>query len=118
VKALADVYAEDADWVNAFGTALTGRAAILDYVAGLFADANFNAGQMAGPPESRLRRLSETAVAVSIHLRIRGQGLVDGGSIDLRDNRSLHILQRAADGRWRIVSEIYMDARRDSTYAG
>lgn len=117
VGALADAYAQDADWVNAFGTALTGRDAILSYLRGLFADANFDAGRIVAPPESRLRRLSDTVVAVSVHLQVRDQGLVGGGSITLRDNRSLHILQKERDGRWRIVSEIYMDARQDSTYA-
>ena len=57
-------------------------------------------------------------VAVSTHLRLTGQGLVGGGTIDMRDNHSLHILQRQPDGRWLVVSEIYMDARQDRTYAG
>ena len=55
-------------------------------------------------------------VAVSTHLQIRGQGLVDGGEIALRDNHSLRVLTRRADGTWRIVSEMYMDARTDTTY--
>ena len=111
------VYSEDADWVNAFGTVRVGRAAIVAHLRGLFADANFEAGTPVAPPESRLRRLAETAVAVSTHLRIAGQGLVGGGTIDMRDNHSLHILQRQPDGRWLVVSEIFMDARQDQTYA-
>ena len=35
-----------------------------------------------------------------------------------RDNRSLHVLQRQSDGTWPVVSEIYMDANRDQSYAG
>ena len=101
------VYSDDADWVNAFGTVKTGRAEIVTYLRGLFADANFDAGKLAAPPESRLRRLGDTVVAVSYHLRITGQGLVGGGTIDTRDNHSLHILQRQPDGRWLVVSEIY-----------
>jgi uncharacterized protein (TIGR02246 family) len=85
------VYSDDADWVNAFGTVRTGRAEIVAYLRRLFADANFDAGKLVAPPESRLRRLVDTAVAVSTHLRVTGQGL---------------------------VSEIYMDARQDRTYAG
>ena len=110
-------YSEDADWVNAFGTVKTGRAAIIDYLRGLFADEAFNAGKMAAPPVSRLRRLAATAVAVSTHLQILDQGLVGGGTISRRDNHSLRILEKQADGRWLIVSEIYMDARQDQTYA-
>jgi uncharacterized protein (TIGR02246 family) len=112
------VYADDADWVNAFGTVRTGRAQIVAYLRALFADANFDAGRPVAPPESRLRRLADTVVAVSTRLRIAGQGLVGGGAIDLRDNHALHILQRQPDGRWLVVSEIYMDARQDRTYAG
>ena len=57
-------------------------------------------------------------VAVSTRLRVTGQGLVGGGTIAMRDNHSLHILQGQPDGRWLVVSEIYMDARQDRTYAG
>jgi hypothetical protein len=88
------VYSDDDDWVNAFGTVRTGRAKIVAHLRGLFADANFDPGRLVAPPESCLRRLGDTAVAVSTHLRITGQGLVGGGTIDLRDNHSLRILQR------------------------
>jgi uncharacterized protein (TIGR02246 family) len=111
------VYADDADWVNAFGTVRAGRAEIVAHLRGLFADADFDAGKLVAPPESHLRRLADTVVAVSTHLRISGQGLVGGGTIDIRDNHSLHILQRQPDGRWLVVSEMFMDARQDQTYA-
>jgi uncharacterized protein (TIGR02246 family) len=114
--ALEGVYTDDADWVNAFGTALTGSAAIVEYLRGLFADANFRAGQPAGPPEVSLRRVGDGAVVIRVHMQIRGQGRVGGGEIALRDNYSLHVLERTADGRWPVVSELYMDAREDATY--
>jgi len=47
---------------------------------------------------------------------VLGQGRVGGGEIALRDNVALHVLERRADGRWSIVSELYMDAREDATY--
>ena len=50
---LVDVYADDADWINAFGTAKTGSSQIVEYLRGLFADANFDAGQPVAPPEAR-----------------------------------------------------------------
>jgi uncharacterized protein (TIGR02246 family) len=109
-------YADDADWVNAFGTVRKGSAAIVEYLRGLFADANFSAGRPAGPPELSVRRVGDDGVVVSVHLRILGQGRVGGGEIAVRDNFSLHVLQRGADGRWPIVSEMYMDAREDETY--
>jgi ketosteroid isomerase-like protein len=62
--------------------------------------------------------LNSETVTVSGHLRIRGQRLLNGGVIEERDNHSIRILQRQTDGRWLIVSEMYMDANRESTYAG
>ena len=52
----------------------------------------------------------------SAHLRIKGQGLVGGGTLD-RDNFSLRALQRQADGSWLIVSEMFQDANTETTYA-
>ena len=114
---LEPVYADDADWVNAFGTQKRGRDAIVSYLHGLFQDQNFNDGELAGPPVSRLRRLTADVITVSTHLQVTGQGLLDGGKIPLRDNFSLHILQRQDDGRWLIVSEMYNDANQYVTYA-
>ena len=115
---LTDVYSDDADWVNAFGSVKQGRQEILTYLRGLFADANFNAGTLKAPPQSSIRVLTDEVVIVSTHLVIEGQKLLDGGVIDERDNRSLHVLQRQSDGTWPVVSEIYMDANRDQSYAG
>ena len=117
-EALHAVYSDDADWVNAFGSVKHGRQEIISYLRGLFADANFNAGTLKAPPQSSIRVLTDEVVIVSTHLLIEGQQLLDGGVIDERDNRSLHVLQRQSDGTWPVVSEIYMDANRDQSYAG
>ena len=114
--ALDAVYSDDADWVNAFGSVKHGRAEIVDYLRGLFADDNFNDGQLVAPPQSTIRRVTNDVVTISTHLQIRGQGLVGGGQIPLRDNHSLRILARQPDHTWRVVSEMYMDARTDQTY--
>src|SRR6201993_1503637 len=115
-EALQAVYSDDADWVNAFGTVKRGRAEIVDYLRGLFADDNFNRGEPEGPPETSFRVLTSEVVLVSAHLRIKGQGLVGGGTLD-RDNFSLRALQRQADGSWVIVSEMFQDANTETTYA-
>jgi len=115
---LAGVYADDADWVNAFGSVKRGPTEIVEYLRGLFADANFEAGRLVAPPQSRLRRLSDDIVLVSTRLEIRDQGLVGRGVIARRDNHSLRALQRQQDKSWKIVSEMYMDARSDLSYAG
>lgn len=83
---------------------------------GLFADANFDTGELVAPPQSTLRVLSENIVVVSIHLQLKGQLLVGGAAIPLRDNYSLRILQKQPDGSWLVVSEISMDARQDQSY--
>jgi uncharacterized protein (TIGR02246 family) len=118
VGKLADVYSDDADWVNAFGSVKHGRQEIITYLRGLFADANFNAGTLKAPPQSSIRVLTNEVVLVSTHLLIKGQKLLDGGVIDERDNHSLHVLQRQGDGTWPVISEMYMDANRDQSYAG
>ncbi len=113
--ALQPVYADDADWVNAFGTAKHSRDGILEHLRGLFNDANFNRGKVVGPPETSFRVLTPDVVLVSAHLRVEGQGLVGGGSLD-RNNYSLRVMQRQADGSWPIVSEMFMDANTETTY--
>ena len=114
-EALQTVYSGDADWFNAFGTVKRGREDIVDYLRGLFADDNFNRGEPEGPPETSFRVLTPEVVLVSAHLRIKGQGLVGGGTLD-RDNFSLRALQRQGDGSWVIVSEMFQDANTETTY--
>ena len=113
---LTDVYTADADWVNAFGSVKKGGPEIVGYLRGLFADQNFNDGQLAAPPRSVLRLVTDEVVIVSTHLQVAGQGLIGGGAIALRDNHSVHVLQKQPSGRWRIISEMFMDARQDQSY--
>jgi uncharacterized protein (TIGR02246 family) len=113
---LVGVYTVDADWVNAFGSVKKGRDEIVEYLRGLFANDNFNAGTLKAPPETDIRVLTPDIVLVSAHLQVEGQKLIDGGVIDERDNFSLRVLQRQSDGSWIIVSEMYNDANRESTY--
>lgn len=115
-EALRGVYSVDADWVNAFGTVKRGRDEIVDYLRGLFGDANFNRGELTGPPQTSFRVLTPAVVLVSAHLQVKGQGLVGGGTLD-RDNFSLRALQRQEDGSWLIVSEMFSDANTETTYA-
>jgi uncharacterized protein (TIGR02246 family) len=109
------VYSDDADWVNAFGTVKRGRREIVEYLAGLFGDDNFNRGELAATPETSFRVLTPEVVLVSAHLQVKGQGLVSGGTLD-RDNFSLRALQRQRNGSWLIVSEMFQDANTETTY--
>jgi uncharacterized protein (TIGR02246 family) len=114
---LIGVYSDDADWVNAFGSVKKGSAEIVEYLRGLFADDNFNAGVLKASPESRIRVLTPDVLLVSTHLQVEGQGVIGGGTI-ARDNFSLRVLHRQSNGEWLIVSEMYNDANRDATYSG
>ena len=114
---LVGVYSADADWVNAFGSVKKGGGEIVAYLRGLFADANFDAGTLRAPPEIVIRVLTQEVALVSAHLQVEGQKLLGGGEIELRDNYSLRVLHRQADGSWPIVSEMFSDANREGTYA-
>jgi uncharacterized protein (TIGR02246 family) len=115
---LVGIYTSDADWVNAFGSVKKGGDQIVEYLRGLFSDDNFNAGTVKTPPETSIRVLTPDVVLVSAHLQVEGQKLVGGGEIEVRDNHSLRVLQRQGDGSWLIVSEMYNDANRETTYEG
>jgi uncharacterized protein (TIGR02246 family) len=114
---LRDVYVADADWTNAFGTTLSGRDAIVTYLTGLFADEHFGAGRLAGPPQVSIRPVSNDVVVAKIYVEIAGQQTADGKELPTRRNHSLKVLARQPDRRWLIVSEIYMDARDETTYS-
>jgi uncharacterized protein (TIGR02246 family) len=114
--ALRDVYTADADWTNAFGTTLSGRDAIVAYLKGLFADAHFGAGQLVGPPQVSIRPVTPDVVVAKTYAEIAGQQTADGKELPTRRNHSLKVLARQPDGRWLIVSDIYMDARDEATY--
>lgn len=113
---LREVYADDADWTNAFGTTLQGRDAIVEYLDGLFNDPNFAAGELVGPPEVSARPVGEGAVIVRVYQEIEGQRSAEGDTLPVRRNHSMRVLERQPDGAWLIVSELYMDARDEATY--
>ncbi len=115
---LVNVYSADADWVNAFGSVKRGADEIVEYLRGLFADDNFNAGTLKATPETSFRVLTPEILLVNAHLQVEGQKLVGGGEIQVRDNHSLRVLQRQPDGSWLIVSEMYNDANQETSYEG
>ena len=116
--ALSGICVEDADWTNAFGTTRHGRDAIISYLRGLFADPHFAAGTPAGAPELAVRFVTDDVALAKTYVEIQGQQTVAGDRLPVRRNHSLKVLSRQSDGRWLIVSEIFMDARDDSTYVG
>jgi len=111
---IGELYAEDADWTNAFGTSRHGRDAIVDYLEKLFADKRFAAGRLRGRPEGSIRFLGHAVAVAKTYAEREGQETVEGGTLPVRRNHSLKVLEKR-DGHWRIVSEMYMDARDEET---
>ena len=115
VDGLDTLYAEDADWTNAFGTSLHGRDMIIRYLAKLFADSRFEAGRMVGEPQASIRFTGDGKIAiVKTYVEREGQQTVSGGELPVRRNHSLKVLEKR-HGCWLILSEMYMDARDEQT---
>ena len=113
---LKGIYADDADWTNAFGTSRTGAAEIIAYLQELYADEHFGAGKPVGPPQASMRFVGDDVVVVKTYIEREGQETADGEQLGVRRNHSLKVLQRQEDDRWLIVSDIYMDARDEQTF--
>lgn len=112
---LETLYSEDADWTNAFGTTKHGAAKIVAYLTELFADPHFAAGKPLGPPQASMRFVAADVAVVKTYIEREGQQTSDGERLPVRRNHSLKVLRREADG-WKIVSDIYMDARDETTF--
>ncbi len=112
-----ELYSQDADWTNAFGTSRTGATEIASYLRDLFRDAHSGAGRPIGPPEASMRFVAQDVCVVKTYIEQEGQETSGGEQLGVRRNHSLKVFRREADG-WKIVSDIYMDARDDETFAG
>jgi|GEM_PF-794538 len=112
-----DLYSSDADWTNAFGTSRRGAAAISAYLTKLFADRHFADGRPVGPPQASFRFITPDVCVVKTYVAREGQQTSAGDPLPTRRNHSLKVLRRDAAG-WKIISDMYMDARQDQTFAG
>jgi uncharacterized protein (TIGR02246 family) len=113
----APLYTDDADWVNAFGTARHGRDEIVSYLERLFADERFAAGKPVAPPQASIRFVAPDVAVARTYIEREGQRTADGGTLPVRRNHSLKVVVRDGD-TWRIASEMYMDARDEQTLVG
>src|SRR3954447_19037525 len=89
-----DLYSEDADWTNAFGTSKKGAAEIADYLTRLFADEHFGAGKPVGPPQASMRFVADDICVVKVYMEREGQEDSSGGTLAVRRNHSLKVLRR------------------------
>ena len=109
-----DLYVPDADWTNAFGTTVHGNLEIAEYLTVLFANRHFAAGAPLAPPRAWVRFVGMDVAIAKTYLERSGQQGSSGEELPVRHNHSLKVLTKD-DGHWRIVSDLYMDARDDST---
>ena len=112
---LADVYSDDADWMNVFGTVKHGPGDIVAYHRELFRDERFKRRELVGPPEATFQVVTPDVVVVRAHIIVRDHGTEVGDRLD-EDNYSLRVLRRQGDGSWRIVSEMVRDASHETAY--
>lgn len=104
--AMRELYVDDADWTNAYGTTLSGRDAIVNHLRRLFADAGFRTGAAVGRPRMQLRLVGSDVVVAKTYEEVRDQERAQG----LRRAHSLKVLAKQPDGSWKIESEMFMDA--------
>jgi uncharacterized protein (TIGR02246 family) len=109
-KAYASLYAEDAQWMNAFGDQRKGRSEIEAFLARLFnhPGERDTKGTMIGSPTLRLVR-PDVAVVQWV---ILGEGQRDDAGKVLPKRKTHHSLVVAKDqDRWLIVNHLIMDER-------
>lgn len=102
-------YAEDADWLNAFGVQKTGRAAIQQYLADLFSRPEFRARHdtLAAPS---IKFLRPDVALVYADFQTVGQKSESGKEYPLRKGHTLRVMTKE-NGRWVIVSHFIMDEK-------
>jgi len=105
---LKDVYADDAEWMNVFGTVKSGAAEIVDHLRELFAGEKFTHRELVGPPAATFQVVTPDVVVVTSHIIFRDRS-ESGGAVLNDDNCAQQVLRREAGGVWRIVSTMVKD---------
>jgi hypothetical protein len=67
------------------------------------------------PPQASIRFVADNVAVAKTYIEREGQQTVDGSELPVRRNHSLKVLVNR-DRRWQIVSELYMDARDETTH--
>jgi len=102
-------YADDADWINAFGERRTGREQIKAYLAHGFTSPQW-AGRHTTPSTVSIRFLGPDLAAVSSSRQTTGQKSGSGRAYSTRHTHDLRLFARR-NGRWLIVSHQIMDEK-------
>jgi uncharacterized protein (TIGR02246 family) len=109
----ASVFADDAVWINAFGIRVVGRAAIQEFLAGLYADPGFVQAQFVPPQIEEIVFLRPDVAVARTFSRIQGQRLSDGTMIAERRTHNTMTLTHEPAG-WRVCYEVVTDERSRS----
>jgi uncharacterized protein (TIGR02246 family) len=112
VEAVCTAYSSDADWIDADGTALHGRDAIVERVRRVFHERPHAADARVGGARLSLRWLNDDAVVATAYVERRRTQL-DGRTLPRLRSYSLKVLTRLEHNKWRIVSDIDADSRDD-----
>jgi uncharacterized protein (TIGR02246 family) len=102
-------YAEDADWINAFGMHGKGRREIETILSQVFSLPHVMAGRGETQKEM-IRFLRDDVALVSTQVERTGQLTPSGESLGVRRSSHLRVFARAPEG-WQIVSHLISDAR-------
>ena len=102
-------YADDADWVNAFGRKKKGRAELQTFLTGLFARPDMKAARFTTTAVS-IRFVRPDVAVASTDFQGVGQKTLSGEEMGTRVGHQIRVLANER-GRWVIVSHQIMDER-------
>jgi uncharacterized protein (TIGR02246 family) len=110
---MADVFAADVDWTNAWGRRLHGREELSRFWEQERHDQNYLAGRMTPGSEKIDVRFVRPDVAV-VHIYGERTGQIDSVTGKVMATRKGHqqIVVSKEDGKWLIQSELIMDEKQ------
>jgi uncharacterized protein (TIGR02246 family) len=109
VDGLRAIYAEDLHWMNAFGSRLIGRDAVLDYLATLWQTPQFRARGPLRDEHMDIWFLDGDKAVVHVCHEVDGQQTLTGQVLTRRTHSEKIVVRR--DARWLIQSELFADER-------
>ena len=100
-------FADDADWLNAFGVEIQGSAKILAFMTGMVKRPNVQ-GRQTTWDKPRVRFIRSDVALAYRDYRTVGHKMLDGTEMPQRNTHATWLLTKDA-GKWRIVSQIIYD---------
>ena len=102
-------YADDADWMNAFGVQVKGRVNIQEFFAGLLQNAAVTAGS-GTKAKTSIRFIRPDVALLYSSFEVIGQKTASGKEMAVRKIHNIRVLTREK-GKWLIVSHQIMDEK-------